>query len=83
MARGGRLIVTADHGNAEQMFDPATSAPHTAHTTFDVECIVVEPDMPRSVRLSQDGRLADVMPTTLELMGLEPPDAMAGRSLLL
>lgn len=88
---GGMLIVTADHGNAEQMFDPLTNAPHTAHTTYDVECILVDPryrhaatgsaDQPSS-SLREGGRLADVLPTALELMGLGTPEAMEGHSLL-
>lgn len=90
LARGGRLIVTADHGNAEQMFDPETNAPHTAHTTFDVECIVVDPtrrlgptagDRPQG-GLREGGRLADVFPTVLELLECDKPPAMEGRSLL-
>jgi 2,3-bisphosphoglycerate-independent phosphoglycerate mutase len=82
LARGGALIVTADHGNAEQMFDPTTNAPHTAHTTYDVECVVVDDDRVGST-LRDGGRLADVMPTALRLMGLTPPEAMTGRSLLI
>jgi 2,3-bisphosphoglycerate-independent phosphoglycerate mutase len=88
--RGGSLIVTADHGNSEQMWDPTTGAPHTAHTTFDVELIVVDearrgdatggPAQP-SPALRPNGRLADVMPTLLELLGLDKPAAMTGRSL--
>ncbi|MCP4202162.1 MAG: 2,3-bisphosphoglycerate-independent phosphoglycerate mutase [bacterium] len=91
LERGGKLIVTADHGNSEQMWDPENDAPHTAHTTYDVECIVVDedrrdaatgsPDRPSSV-LRAGGRLADVFPTVLELMGLDQPEAMTGRSLL-
>ncbi len=89
---GGKLIVTADHGNSEQMWDPETDAPHTAHTTYDVELIVVDPDRAGdatgsgeepSPALRQGGRLADVFPTVLELMGLGKPDAMSGRSLIL
>ncbi len=90
--QGGRLIVTADHGNAEQMFDPDTNSPHTAHTTYDVECIIVDPrftgdatgdvDKP-SGSLRSGGRLADVMPTALKLMGLAPPAEMTGHSLLI
>jgi 2,3-bisphosphoglycerate-independent phosphoglycerate mutase len=89
--RGGSLIVTADHGNSEQMWDPTTGAPHTAHTTFEVELIVVDearrgdatgsPAQP-SPALRTNGRLADVMPTLLELLGLDKPAAMTGRSLL-
>ncbi len=91
LERGGKLIVTADHGNSEQMWDPETGAPHTAHTTYDVELIVVDRDRTSdasgngeetSTALSQSGRLADVFPTVLELLGLEPPAAMTGRSLL-
>ncbi len=91
LARKGALIVTADHGNAEQMFDPKTNAPHTAHTTYDVECIIVDPrhkniaggdkETP-SKGLRNTGRLADVFPTVLALMGVEKPQAMDGVSLL-
>ncbi|MEM9556853.1 MAG: 2,3-bisphosphoglycerate-independent phosphoglycerate mutase [Acidobacteriota bacterium] len=91
LARGGRLIVTADHGNAEQMWDPATEAPHTAHTTYDVDLVVVDPELAeraegadtRSSALRRDGRLADVFPTLLQLFGLAQPAAMSARSLLL
>jgi len=82
LAKGGKLIVTADHGNAEQMFDPKTDAPHTAHTTYDVECILVDPDLKVDTPLRPGGKLADCAPTALELMGLEKPDEMTGRSLL-
>jgi 2,3-bisphosphoglycerate-independent phosphoglycerate mutase len=82
LARGGRLIVTADHGNAEQMFDPETGAPHTAHTTYDVPCIVVDPTLSADTPLRSGGRLADLFPTALGLMGLDTPEAMTGRSLL-
>ena len=81
LAIDGSLIVTADHGNAEQMFDPQTNAPHTAHTTYDVKCIIVTPN-PLSQSLRDGGRLADVAPTALVLMGLEKPEAMTGQSLL-
>ncbi len=90
LARGGKLIVTADHGNSEQMFDPATGSPHTAHTTYDVECIVVDAERKAgasgnakdpSASLRRDGRLADVFPTLLDLMGIEKPAEMSGVSL--
>ena len=81
LARGGALIVTADHGNAEQMLMPEDGSPHTAHTTYDVEAILVTPT-PLPTTLRSGGRLADIMPTALELMGLEKPPAMMGRSLL-
>jgi 2,3-bisphosphoglycerate-independent phosphoglycerate mutase len=76
---GGLLLVTADHGNAEMMRDPETGEPHTAHTTFDVPLIVVGARSP--LQLSP-GRLADVAPTLLDLMGIEKPHEMAGHSLV-
>ncbi len=81
LAKGGSLIVTADHGNAEQMFNPTTGSPHTAHTVYDVPLIVVgDAILGRSLR--EGGRLADILPTALELMGLDKPQAMTGQSLL-
>ena len=82
LARGGKLIITADHGNAEQMFDPETGSPHTAHTTYDVPCIIVDPELNKDTPLRDDGRLADLFPTALDLMGLDKPEAMTGVSLL-
>ncbi|MEM1213259.1 MAG: 2,3-bisphosphoglycerate-independent phosphoglycerate mutase [Planctomycetota bacterium] len=82
LAKDGKLIVTADHGNAEQMFDPTTDAPHTAHTLYDVPCILVGADLTPETPLRDNGRLADVFPTALYLMGLPKPDAMTGESLL-
>ena len=82
LTRGGAAIVTADHGNAEQMFDPATQAPHTAHTTYDVECILAAAELDAGTALRSGGRLADVFPTALDLLGLEKPEAMTGTSLL-
>jgi 2,3-bisphosphoglycerate-independent phosphoglycerate mutase len=76
---GGVLVITADHGNAEMMRDPATGAPHTAHTTFDVPIIVVNAG--RALTLSH-GALADVAPTLLDLMGLDQPQEMSGHSLI-
>lgn len=78
---GGALIVTADHGNCEQMIDPATGGPHTAHTTYDVELLVVD-DSYRGRRLRPGGTLADVAPTLLEMMDLPAPPEMTGRSLI-
>jgi 2,3-bisphosphoglycerate-independent phosphoglycerate mutase len=76
---GGVMLITADHGNAEMMRDPQTGEPHTAHTTFDVPIIVVNARRPLKL---EDGRLADVAPTLLDLMGLAKPHEMAGHSLL-
>jgi 2,3-bisphosphoglycerate-independent phosphoglycerate mutase len=82
LKRGGKLIITADHGNAEQMFDPNTNAPHTAHTTYDVPCLLVGDDLTKDTQLRDDARLADLFPTALDLMGLDKPEAMTGVSLL-
>ncbi len=76
---GGAMLVTADHGNCELMKDPETGGPHTAHTTNPVPCFLVGGD--RGVRL-HDGRLADVAPTLLALLGLAQPEAMTGSSLI-
>lgn len=78
---GGGLIVTADHGNAEQMIHPDTGGPHTAHTTYDVPLILVDQRY-QTRRLRTGGRLADIAPTILEMMGLEQPGAMTGQSLI-
>jgi 2,3-bisphosphoglycerate-independent phosphoglycerate mutase len=79
-AAGGVLLVTADHGNAEQMKDPITGQPHTAHTTGPVPVVLVAP--PAGVTGLTDGRLADVAPTLLALLGLPRPPEMTGQSLL-
>ncbi len=79
-AQGGTLVITADHGNAEMMRDPETGAPHTAHTLNPVPFVVVNP--PAAVRQVANGRLADVAPTLLALLGLAQPEAMTGHSLL-
>ena len=79
VAAGGVLLITADHGNAEQMFDPATGQPHTAHTLNRVPFVVVNGT--RGVIL-RDGRLCDIAPTVLQLMQLALPAEMTGRSLL-
>jgi 2,3-bisphosphoglycerate-independent phosphoglycerate mutase len=80
-AADGTLVVTADHGNAEMMRDPETGEPHTAHTLDPVPFVVVNPRAPIG-RLA-DGRLADVAPTLLDLLGLPQPAAMTGRSLFI
>jgi 2,3-bisphosphoglycerate-independent phosphoglycerate mutase len=74
----GSLLVTADHGNCELMRDPATGSPHTAHTTNPVPVILVS----RGSTKLRDGRLADVAPTLLELMGVAKPTEMTGQSLI-
>jgi len=81
LAKGGSAIVFADHGNAEQMHDPDTGSPHTAHTTYEVPLIVVAENA-RGRSLRAGGVLGDVAPTLLDLIGLEQPKEMTGRSLL-
>ena len=88
-AVGGVLLITADHGNVEMMRDPDTGQPHTAHTTFDVPLVMANAQVatdglePGQVWGLTDGRLADVAPTVLALMGLKQPAAMTGKSLLM
>ncbi len=79
--RGGIGIVTADHGNSEQMTDPNGGGPHTAHTIYDVDLLVVD-DRLKGKSLREGGTLADVMPTAFEMMGLDTPPEMEGESLL-
>lgn len=79
--QGGSLVITADHGNAEQMIDPETGGPHTAHTTYTVELILVD-DRFKNAQIRSGGRLADVAPTLLKLMGLPKPNEMSGESLV-
>jgi 2,3-bisphosphoglycerate-independent phosphoglycerate mutase len=76
---GMRLIVTADHGNAEMMIDPETGGPHTAHTTNPVPFVIVDWDQEQ--RLRSDGALCDVAPTILSMLGIEQPREMSGVNL--
>ncbi|RJL08976.1 2,3-bisphosphoglycerate-independent phosphoglycerate mutase [Paracoccus siganidrum] len=76
---GGAAVICADHGNCETMVDPVSGGPHTAHTTNPVPVIVY--GGPAGARL-RDGRLADLAPTVLDLMGLEKPAEMTGESLI-
>ncbi len=81
-AADGALLITADHGNAEQLFDEATHQPHTAHTLNKVPFVcATKSDAIRAMTL-RDGRLADIAPTVLQLLGLDQPEEMTGRSLL-
>ena len=77
-ALGGVVLITADHGNAEQMWDEKNNAPWTAHTTNPVNFIVVGGD----VKSVADGGLADIAPTILKLLGIEQPQDMTGHSLI-
>jgi len=77
---GGVMMVTADHGNCEMMLDPKTGEPHTAHTINPVPLVMV--GAPDWVRHLESGRLADMAPTLLRLLGLPQPAEMTGRSLI-
>jgi 2,3-bisphosphoglycerate-independent phosphoglycerate mutase len=81
LALGGSAVILADHGNFERMWDTPNKMPHTAHTVGDVPLIVVDDAF--KGRKMTNGRLADVVPTFLEVMGLPVPAEMTGRSLLL
>jgi 2,3-bisphosphoglycerate-independent phosphoglycerate mutase len=77
---GGELLVTADHGNVEQMYDNNTGQPHTAHTTNPVPLILAAEDAQR-ISLRKDGSLQDIAPTILGILGLPQPKEMTGRDL--
>ena len=79
-AKGGKVIITSDHGNAEQMTDYETHAPHTAHTSNPVPFILVD-DERKGAKL-REGILADIAPTMLEMLGLPVPKEMEGKSLI-
>ena len=79
-ARGGAMLITADHGNAEQMIDPATGGPHTAHTTNPVPFIVVSEDA-KKLALRSEGSLQDISPTVLGMLGFDQPKEMTGKDL--
>ena len=78
---GGQMFICADHGNAEQLVDYETGAPFTAHTTNPVPFILVNADP--SYALREGGCLADIIPTLIEMMGMEQPEEMTGKSLLI
>lgn len=80
LSRGGVALITSDHGNAEKMVERGTGEPHTAHTTNRVPFILVGCDRARMLR--DDGILADVAPTMLDLLGMEKPESMSGSSLI-
>jgi len=82
ISAGGELIITADHGNCEVMWDEAANSAHTAHTTNQVPCIWVSADSENPGRGLSDGGLADLAPTLLALLSLEPSHSMTGKSLL-
>ncbi|MCS2157593.1 2,3-bisphosphoglycerate-independent phosphoglycerate mutase [Scandinavium sp. H11S7] len=77
---GGQLLITADHGNAEQMRDPATGQAHTAHTNLPVPLIYVGG---KAVKAADGGKLSDIAPTMLTLMGMDVPEEMTGKPLFI
>ena len=79
--KGGKLVITADHGNADMMIDPANGGAFTAHTTNPVPVIVIDPADPKK-NLRKGGRLCDLCPTLLDLMNLAKPAEMTGESLI-
>jgi len=79
-AKGGAMLITADHGNAEMMIDPATGGPHTAHTTNPVPLIVVSENA-KQFTLKPNGSLRDISPTMLGILGVEEPKEMTGSDL--
>jgi 2,3-bisphosphoglycerate-independent phosphoglycerate mutase len=79
--RGGALLVTADHGNAEMLIDPATGGPHTAHTTNPVPLILITDAPNGTVSLRPEGSLRDISPTILRLLKLDKPKQMTGGDL--
>ncbi len=78
----GAVLITADHGNADLLVDPETGAPYTAHTVNPVPFILITNDM-KDVKLRTDGKLADITPTMLDLLGLEKPAEMDGETLII
>jgi 2,3-bisphosphoglycerate-independent phosphoglycerate mutase len=80
-AAGGAVLITADHGNCELMKDPASGQPHTSHTLNPVPLVYVN-DADRGAHLKAGGRLCDIAPTMLEVLGLAQPAEMTGHSLL-
>ena len=78
---GGRCIITADHGNSELMWDEKENVPFTAHTTFPVPCVYID-DAHRDAKLRTGGRLSDLAPTLLDMLGLDLPAEMTGRTLI-
>ena len=79
LEKGGAAIITADHGNAEKMIDYTTGKPHTAHTSNPVKCLLVSGEEGIVLR---NGKLSDIAPTMLDILGIEKPAQMTGISLI-
>ncbi len=86
LEKGGAVLIIADHGNAEVLIDPESGGPHTAHTTNLVPCILIAPEGAglgkNEISLRSGGRLADVAPTLIDLLGIKKPAEMTGKSLI-
>ena len=80
VAEGYSVMLTADHGNCDEMIDPVTGEPHTQHTVYPVPCMIIDEEY---WRLSTGGGLSNVAPTILQLMGLQQPPDITGKSILL
>jgi 2,3-bisphosphoglycerate-independent phosphoglycerate mutase len=80
LEKNGAVLITADHGNSEQMIDPETHGPWTAHTLNPVPFILVDDQFHGAIR--EYGLLSDVAPTLLQLMGLPQPEEMTGTSMI-
>jgi len=78
----GAALVTADHGNSDQMWDPTVDGPHTAHTLNPVEIVMYGKGCENLKLIQGDRRLADIAPTVLSLMGLDIPEEMTGKNLI-
>jgi len=78
--KGGAMLITADHGNAEMLIDPVTGGPHTAHTTNPVPFIIVSGE-DKKFSLRPDGSLRDISPTVLSMLGIPQPKEMTGHDL--
>ena len=79
LAHDGTMLITADLGNCEQMIDYKTGDPHTAHTTNPVPLILVTENKDLKIK---EGKLADLAPTMLDILGIEKPEEMTGESIL-
>src|SRR5207245_10683185 len=79
-AKGGAMLITADHGNAEMMIDPATGGPHTAHTTNPVPFIAIAENR-QQFTLKPNGSLRDISPTILGMLNIPQPKEMTGQDL--
>ena len=83
LAADGQMLICADHGNSDKMVDDITKKPFTAHTTNPVPFIIVNQKAKTGLHLKKDGKLCDIAPTLLDMMGLPQPEEMSGQSLLI